>query len=62
MTAKVSNELIFEVLKRIQMGVAKIEDDATEIKSRLTNLESGFAGLRKDNRLSHNYINVVNKS
>ena len=62
MTAKVSNELIFEVLKRIQMGVANIEDDATEIKSRLTNLESGFAGLLNDNRLSHNYIYVVNKS
>ena len=29
MTEKVSNELIFEVLKRIQMGVANIEDDAT---------------------------------
>lgn len=49
MTKKVSNELIYEVLKRIQMSVVNLEEDSTEIKSRLTNLESSFAGLRKDN-------------
>ena len=31
------------------MGVGHLEEDSTEIKSRITNLESGFAGLRKDN-------------
>jgi predicted nuclease with TOPRIM domain len=49
MTEKVSNELIYEVLKKIQKSVANLEDDTTEIKSRLNNLENGFAGLRKDN-------------
>ncbi len=49
MTEKIPNELIYEVLKRIQMSVSNLEDDSTEIKSRLTNLESSFAGLRKDN-------------
>ena len=49
MTEKVSNELIYQVLKKIQMSVGNLEEDSTEIKSRITNLESGFAGLRKDN-------------
>ena len=48
MTKKVSNELIYEVLKRIQMSVVNLEEDSTEIKSRLTNLESSFSGLRKE--------------
>ena len=49
MTEKISNELIYQVLKKIQMSVSNLEEDSTEIKSRITNLESGFAGLRKDN-------------
>ncbi len=49
MSNKVSNELIYEVLKNVQKGVNNLEEDSSEIKNRLTSLESGFAGLRRDN-------------
>ena len=49
MNEKVSNELIYEVLKNMQMGITNIEEDSKEIKSRLTSLESGFARLHRDN-------------
>ena len=49
MSETISNELIYEVLKNIQSGITNLEEDSTEIKTRLTNLESGLAGLRRDN-------------
>ncbi|MCU7836160.1 MAG: hypothetical protein KZQ83_13040 [gamma proteobacterium symbiont of Taylorina sp.] len=48
MSEKVSNELIYEILKNMQMGIANIEDDSKEIKTRLTSLEGGFARLHRD--------------
>ena len=49
MTEKISNELIYEVLKNIQTGISNIEEDSKEIKLRLTSLEGGFARLHRDN-------------
>jgi len=46
---KVTNDLLYEVLKRIQKSISNIEEDGKEIKSRLINLETGMAGLRRDN-------------
>jgi len=49
MTEKISNELIYEVLKNIQTGISNIEEDSKEIKLRLTSLEGGFTRLHRDN-------------
>jgi len=49
MAKTITNELIYEVLKNVQSGISNLEEDSTEIKTRLTNLESGLAGLRRDN-------------
>ena len=49
MAKTISNELIYEVLKNVQSGISNLEEDSTEIKTRLTSLESGLAGLRRDN-------------
>jgi uncharacterized coiled-coil protein SlyX len=40
---KVTNELIYEVLKKMQSDIAAIKEDSREIKSRVTSLESGQA-------------------
>ena len=41
--------LILEHLKRFQAGQERIEYELKEMKHRLTGVESGIAGLRRDN-------------
>lgn len=53
MPEKVSNELIYQVLKNMQTGINNLEEDTTEIKLRLSGLESGFARLHSDNSGLH---------
>ena len=44
---KVEN-LILEHLKAIRTDIGSLRSDSSEIKSRLTSVESGIAGLRRD--------------
>ncbi len=47
MTGNVEN-LILEHLRAIRADVAIVKDDVREVKQRLTSLEAGVAGLRRD--------------
>lgn len=47
MAGKVEN-LILEHLKAIRADIGSLKNDSSEIKSRLTSVESGIAGLRRD--------------
>jgi len=48
MSDKVEN-LIIEHLRNLRAGQDRLEDGLKEVKQRLTSLESGIAGLRRDN-------------
>jgi len=47
----VDPSIILEILKRIQSGTARLEEGQEDIKSRLTRVEIGVAGLRRDQAL-----------
>ena len=47
MARKVEN-IILEHLKAIRADIGSLKNDSSEIKSRLTSVESGIAGLRHD--------------
>jgi hypothetical protein len=47
----VDESFILELLKKIQSGVARLEEGQEDIKSRLTRVEIGIAGLRRDQAL-----------
>lgn len=44
----VTNELLFEALKAIQGKLSRISDDLNDIKGRMSALEIGLNGVRRD--------------
>ncbi len=43
--AEISNDLLFEILKRIQGDIADMRDDISELKTRATALDEHMGGL-----------------
>lgn len=52
MAGKVDN-LILKHLKAMRADIDSLKNDTNEIKSQLTSVESGIAGLRRDSASQH---------
>ena len=51
------DSLVLEQLRAIRADIGGVKDDTREIKSRLTSVEQGIAGLRKES--ASNYGDII---
>lgn len=53
------DNIILEHLRAVRADLASLREDSREIKSRITNIEAGIAGLKRDN--AHSYSEIADQ-